>query len=124
MSSSAYLSGSSTPLFSDNDCTGKLTEDDKLSTAVMGSSGGSTCERGSGWARAHPMRLSLVAEDMEGVLELQQISQVEVMADMFARVLGQAQGPPTLEWCLNQALCTLCAWQGEAYKFDEPSAGS
>ncbi|KAG5732035.1 hypothetical protein E4T56_gene18234 [Termitomyces sp. T112] len=29
-----------------------------------------------------------------------------------------------LEWCLNQALCTLCAWRGELCEFDRPSAGS
>ncbi|KAG5349593.1 hypothetical protein C0989_002891 [Termitomyces sp. Mn162] len=58
-----------------------------------------------------------MAEDMEGVLQAQQVPQVEVIAEVFARALEQAQGPPTLEWCLDQAPGKVC-------KFDEPSAGS
>ncbi|KAG5727350.1 hypothetical protein E4T56_gene12115 [Termitomyces sp. T112] len=70
------------------------------------------------------MVLQLAVEDVEGVPPLQQIPQAEVMAEEFARALVQAWGPPTLEWCQNEALCVLCVQQGEACVFDVPSVGS
>ncbi|KNZ76233.1 hypothetical protein J132_11103 [Termitomyces sp. J132] len=65
----------------------------------------------------------LAAGDVEGVPPLQQIPQAEVMAEEFARALAQAQGPPMLEWCQNEALCVLCAQWGKACVFDAPSVG-
>ncbi|KAG5330776.1 hypothetical protein C0989_008569, partial [Termitomyces sp. Mn162] len=75
-------------------------------------------------AKFHPTVPRLVAGDAEGVPPLQRIPQVEVMAEEFARVLAQAWGPPTLEWCQNKALCVLCAWRGKACIFDALSVGS
>ncbi|KAH0588322.1 hypothetical protein H2248_004183 [Termitomyces sp. 'cryptogamus'] len=91
--------------------------------AVVGLLGGSTRKRGLGWAKAHSARSSLVAGDIEGILELQQIPQVEVMVEVFVRALGWAWSTPMLAWCLNKAPCTLCAWWEEACKFDGPSMG-
>ncbi|KAG5732295.1 hypothetical protein E4T56_gene11359 [Termitomyces sp. T112] len=59
--------------------------------------------------------------DVEGVPPLQQIPQVEVTAEEFARALVWAWGPPMLEWCQNEALCVFCAWRGKACIFDVPS---
>ncbi|KAG5723657.1 hypothetical protein E4T56_gene20231 [Termitomyces sp. T112] len=63
------------------------------------------------------------AGDAEGVPLLQQIPQAEVTVEEFARALVWAQGPPTLEWCQNEAPCVLCAWRSKACVFDAPSMG-
>ncbi|KAG5726630.1 hypothetical protein E4T56_gene5553 [Termitomyces sp. T112] len=90
----------------------------ELSVVVVGSPGVPR------WAKFCPMVPRLVAGDAEGVPLLQQIPQAEVTAEEFARALAWAWGPPTLEWCQNEAPCVLYAQWGEACVFDVPSMGS
>ncbi|KAG5735335.1 hypothetical protein E4T56_gene11032 [Termitomyces sp. T112] len=68
-------------------------------------------------AKFHPAVPQLVAGDAEGVPPLQQIPQVEVTAEEFARALARARSPLTLEWCQNEAPCVLCVQRGEACVF-------
>ncbi|KAG5348779.1 hypothetical protein C0989_008273, partial [Termitomyces sp. Mn162] len=79
---------------------------------------------GPRWAKFCPVVPQLAVGDAEGVPLLQQIPQVEVTAEEFARALVWARGPPMLEWCQNEAPCVLCAQRGEACIFDAPSMGS
>ncbi|KNZ72278.1 hypothetical protein J132_04072 [Termitomyces sp. J132] len=133
MSSPTYSAASPAPLISDADVVivynskGEEFEywhqagaiyRSQLSVAVVGSL------EGPRWAKFCSAVPQLVAGDAEGVPLLQQIPQAEVMAEEFARALAWAWGPPTLEWCQNEAPCVLCAWQGEACIFDVPSMGS
>ncbi|KAG5732236.1 hypothetical protein E4T56_gene11475 [Termitomyces sp. T112] len=78
---------------------------------------------GPRWAKFCPVVPQLAVGDAEGVPLLQQIPQVEVTAEEFARVLVWARGPPMLEWCQNEAPCVLCEQRGEACIFDAPSMG-
>ncbi|KAG5726911.1 hypothetical protein E4T56_gene6273 [Termitomyces sp. T112] len=83
---------------------------------MEGSSGSSSCVRRLG-PSGHPgpapptcsSRPSLGLGVVQVILEVQRVPQMEVMLELFAGALGQAQSPPILEWCQNKALCTLGA---------------
>ncbi|KAG5338044.1 hypothetical protein C0989_008326 [Termitomyces sp. Mn162] len=53
------------------------------------------------------------------VPEVLQVAQADMTPERFAEAVGWVQGPPTLEWCQMEALCTLCACYGEHCKFKE-----
>ncbi|KAG5729124.1 hypothetical protein E4T56_gene3201 [Termitomyces sp. T112] len=57
------------------------------------------------------------------VPEGSRVVQVEVMPEQFAEAVGQARGPPTLEWCQAVALCASCTRRGEQCEFEEPALG-
>ncbi|KAG5735419.1 hypothetical protein E4T56_gene12786 [Termitomyces sp. T112] len=64
----------------------------------------------------HPGVVQLVPEGLRVV-------QAEVMPEQFAEAVGQARGPPTLEWCQAAAPCASCTQQGEQCEFEETASG-
>ncbi|KAG5349010.1 hypothetical protein C0989_006559, partial [Termitomyces sp. Mn162] len=63
------------------------------------------------------------------VPEGSRVVQAEVTPEQFAKVVGRARGPPTLEWCqaaapTNMPLqCASCTQRGEQCEFEEPASG-
>ncbi|KAG5348854.1 hypothetical protein C0989_007727 [Termitomyces sp. Mn162] len=57
------------------------------------------------------------------VPEGSRVVQAEVMLEQFAKVVGQARGPPTFEWCQAAAPCASCTRQGEQCEFEVPALG-
>ncbi|KAG5729498.1 hypothetical protein E4T56_gene4642 [Termitomyces sp. T112] len=51
------------------------------------------------------------------------VVQAEVTPEQFAKAVGQARGPPTLEWCQAAAPCASCTRRGEQCEFEEPASG-
>ncbi|KAG5730218.1 hypothetical protein E4T56_gene11676 [Termitomyces sp. T112] len=63
-------------------------------------------------------------EEVQAVLEALWVPQAEVTPEKFTEAVGQARGPPTLEWCQAEALCALYACCGDHCNFKEPVLGS
>ncbi|KAG5719205.1 hypothetical protein E4T56_gene11780 [Termitomyces sp. T112] len=58
------------------------------------------------------------------VPEGSRVVQAEVTPEQFAEAVGQARGPPILEWCQAAAPCASCTQQGEQCEFEEPALGA
>ncbi|KAG5734778.1 hypothetical protein E4T56_gene666 [Termitomyces sp. T112] len=89
----------------------------ELSTAVAGPSGPSSgtdmMQPPVGMAPSMCSKSGICPGVVRLVLEGLRVVQAEVMLEQFAKVVGWARGPPTLEWCQVAALC----------EFEAPASG-
>ncbi|KNZ71624.1 hypothetical protein J132_08082 [Termitomyces sp. J132] len=99
----------------------------QLSTAMAGPSGppsgADAMQPPAGMAPSMRSKSGIRPGVVRLVPEGLRVVQAEVMPKQFAKAVGWARGPPTLEWCQAVAPCVSCTQQGEQCEFEEPALG-